>query len=65
MGKKRADLCERPYCRNPWTQQVSGFQANMHRGWVLRVCEEHAEIYMSPGSSIQVNPREPAPQRSA
>ena len=43
MGQKNPDLCERAWCRNRWTCRVHGFHHG--RGWTLRVCEDHAEIY--------------------
>ena len=46
MGKKNPTLCERPWCRELWTKQVSGFNERLRRGWILHVCARHAEPYV-------------------
>lgn len=45
MGKKNPDLCERPYCRERYTDVVCGHNIKLMRSWTLRVCTKHAEPY--------------------
>lgn len=46
---KNPDLCERPYCREPWTVTVHGWKRG--RGWNLHVCDFHAGDYQPGGDS--------------
>jgi hypothetical protein len=61
---KNPDLCQRPYCRNPYTKIVSGFKRG--RGWTLRVCDHHAAdhegVKDSCGTCIRVTKSEPVPK---
>jgi hypothetical protein len=55
MGKKNPNLCERPYCREPWSHLISGHDEHFGgRGWVLRVCEEHMETYVKVPGGVYV-----------
>jgi hypothetical protein len=60
---KAYDLCERPYCREPWCWRVCGRQEHWRRTWQLRVCDEHVQPYierlgdLSPGGSLTVRAR--------
>jgi hypothetical protein len=50
MGKKNPDLCERPYCRHPYTKVISGYTRYFGgKRWTLRVCDEHAAGYGNGG----------------
>jgi hypothetical protein len=42
---KAHDLCERPYCQEPWSWRVYGRQEHFRRAWQLRVCDEHVQPY--------------------
>jgi hypothetical protein len=41
--KKNWNLCERPYCREPFQWYVGGWSG--YRGWTLRVCDYHVQQY--------------------
>jgi hypothetical protein len=64
--KANPDLCERPYCREPWTWYVSGWNYRGRKGWTLRVCDDHAAMYrdvaekpeLQVGTSISVQSRQ-------
>jgi hypothetical protein len=45
MNRKNPDLCERPYCREPWSIKVIGGNEHGHSRWTLHVCDVHGEFY--------------------
>ena len=54
--RKNPNLCERPYCREPWTHQVNGYETHWKRSWTLRVCQQHVEPYLPrPGKVISAS----------
>jgi len=65
VSGKNPELCERAYCRLPWTHQVSGSENRTQRGWTLRLCADHVRPYQGGGRvdwlarSVQVSPRSP------
>jgi hypothetical protein len=42
---KNPNLCQRPFCREPYTKIVSGCNRFRHRVWILQVCDTHAKPY--------------------
>jgi len=43
---KNPNLCQRPFCREPYTKTVSGYDPRFGgRSWILRVCDFHAQYY--------------------
>jgi len=59
---KNPELCERPYCRQPYTKVVQGYYNRGDRRWMLQVCDEHAKPYEdtpkdSLGNLASVQPR--------
>jgi hypothetical protein len=49
---KNPNLCERPYCRTPWSWLVAGYRAHWKSSWTLHVCAAHAAEYQHTEDSI-------------
>jgi hypothetical protein len=62
---RKPDLCQRPYCRAPYTKVVKGYayRPDFGRQWTLLLCDKHAKLYETVqidnlGNPIHVQPRE-------
>jgi hypothetical protein len=41
MGTKNPNLCEQPYCREPWTHVVRFWSRRKGRSYEIHLCAEH------------------------